>query len=255
MKLALYQGPSPATDIDHAFSVIARVLSTAAAGGARMALMPELFLPGYNQPDRFATLAQPQGGDWQAGLSQLCRHHGCGLTIGWAERAGDTLYNAATCFDATGTVLGHYRKIQLFGPTEAACFAPGDSYCTFELHGQRAALLICYDVEFAHHVQALADQGATLLLVPTANPAGFDAVADTLVPARAAENRMTIAYANLCGTEAGLSYGGKSVIVGPDAQPLTSAGRGETLLIADLNTIDTIDPTTLGTQARDRRHI
>ena len=255
MKLALYQGPSPAGDIAHAFSVIARVLSTAAAGGASMALMPELFLPGYNQPDRFATLAQPQGGAWQARLSDLCRRHGCGLTIGWAERAGDTIYNAATCVDATGQTLAHYRKIQLFGPIEAACFTPGDSYCTFDLHGQRAALLICYDVEFAHHVRALADQGATLLLVPTANPAGFDAVADTLVPARAAENRITIAYANLCGTEAGLTYGGKSVIVGPDAQPLASAGRGETLLIVDLDAIAALDPATLGTQVRDRRHL
>lgn len=255
MKLALYQGPSPAGNINHAFDVIARVLCTAAAGGATMALMPELFLPGYNQPDRFADLAQPQGGDWQPRLSDLCRTHGCGLTIGWAERAGDTLYNAATCLDATGTILAHYRKIQLFGPMEAAAFTPGDAYCTFDLDGQHAALLICYDVEFAHHVQALADQGATLLLVPTANPTGFDAVADTLVPARAAENRITIAYANLCGTENGLSYGGKSVIIGPDAQPLASAGRSETLLIADLGAIAALDPSTLGTQARDRRHL
>lgn len=255
MKLALYQGPSPAGDIDHAFKVIARVLSTAAAAGATMAVMPELFLPGYNQPDRFADLAQPQGGEWQAGLADLCRSHGCGLTIGWAERADDTLYNAATCLDATGAVLAHYRKIQLFGPMESAAFSQGDRYCSFDLEGQRAALLICYDVEFAHHVQALADQGVTLLLVPTANPAGFNAVADTLVPARAAENRITIAYANLCGSENGLAYGGKSVITGPDAQPLASAGRGETLLIADLDAIAAIDPTILATQARDRRTV
>lgn len=255
MKLALYQGPSPAGNIDRAFEVIARVLSAAATGGARMAVMPELFLPGYNQPDRFADLAQPQGGDWQKRLADLCRSHGCGLTIGWAERAGDTLYNAATCLDASGAVLAHYRKIQLFGPMENAAFTPGDSHCSFDLEGRRAAVLICYDVEFAHHVQALADRGVTLLLVPTANPAGFDLVADTLVPARAAENRITIAYANFCGTENGLSYGGKSVITGPDAQPLASAGRGEALLIADLDAIATIDPATLGTQARDRRQV
>jgi predicted amidohydrolase len=255
MKLALYQGPSPAGDIDRAFDTVARVLASAAQAGAGMAIMPELFLPGYNKPDLHAALAQNRNGAWETRLAALCRAHRCGLTIGWAERDGDAIYNAASCFDATGTTLAHYRKIQLFGPMENAVFTPGDRYCSFDLDGRRAALLICYDVEFAHHVQALADSGATLLLVPTANPAGYDLVPRALVPARAAENRLTIAYANYCGTEGSLAYGGQSLVVGPDAEPLATAGRGPVLMIVDLDTIDGIDPAGLGTQARDRRLI
>ncbi len=255
MKLALYQGPSPAGDLGVAFAAIDRTLGTAAASGAQMALMPELFLPGYNQTDRMAALAQPRDGDWQSRLSQLCRAHGCGLTIGWAERAGDVVYNSATAFDGQGNVLGHYRKIQLFGPAEAAIFTPGDAYCTFDLNGRKTALLICYDVEFAHHVHALADLGVDLILVPTANPAGFDVVADAMVPARAAERALTIAYANLCDTENGLTYGGKSIIAGPDGQALATAGRGPTLLIADLAATADLNPATLSTQSRDRRDL
>ncbi|MCM2561309.1 carbon-nitrogen hydrolase family protein [Lutimaribacter sp. EGI FJ00015] len=253
MKLALYQGPSPAGDTAAAFATIDTTLAAAAASGARMAIMPELFLPGYNQTDAMATLAQPCDGEWQARLAQLCRRHGCGLTIGWAERAGDTIYNTATSLDDTGTVLAHYRKIQLFGQSEAEIFTPGDAYALFDFAGHRCALLICYDIEFAHHVHALADAGATLLLVPTANPAGFDAVPDAMVPARAAETAMTIAYANLCGSENRLRYGGRSVVVGPDARPLASAGRGPALLVVDLEEVGRIDPSTLSTQARDRR--
>jgi nitrilase len=76
-------------------------------------------------------------------------------------------------------------------------------------------------------------------------------VPNILVPARALENRMTIAYANYCGTEAGLSYGGKSVIVGPDAEVLAQAGIGETVLITDISVIHQIDPALLSTQLED----
>ncbi len=255
MKLALYQGPSPAGDVDEALQRVDTMLAAAAAAGAGMAVFPELFLPGYNQPDLQRALAQQAGGAWEDRLAGLCRAHGCGLAIGWAERDGDRLYNTASCLDAGGTTLARYRKIQLFGPVEQATFAPGAAYVTFALGRYRAALLICYDVEFAHHVSALADLGVEVLLVPTANPAGFDAVPDFLVPARAAEARMIIAYANLCGHEAGLDYGGRSLIAGPDGVALALAGRGETLLVADLAQCDGLDKARLSTQAADRRVI
>ena len=132
-------------------------------------------------------------------------------------------------------MLGHYRKIQLFGPMENASFSPGSSQCIFDLGGIRTALMICYDVEFASHVLDLAVKGVKLLLVPTANPAGFEHVSKAFVPARAAEVGITIVYANFCGTERGVTYGGYSLICPPDARPLATAGTTETLLIADID--------------------
>lgn len=255
MKLALYQGaPTDGNEAD-AFARLGTTLTAAAVAGAQMAVFPELYLPGYNCPALHAERAQPQGGAWETRLAALCRETGCGLTIGWAERAGDCLYNVATSHDDTGRKLAHHRKLQLFGPMERASFVPGDSLTTFDLAGRRAALLICYDVEFADHVRALSERGVDLLLVPTANPAGYEIVQDTLVPARAAETGMTIAYANYCGSERGLDFGGLSVIAGPDGLPLAKAGRGECLLIADLAQVDRIDPALLSTQTRDRRRL
>ncbi|OWV48676.1 carbon-nitrogen hydrolase family protein [Mameliella alba] len=255
MKLALYQGAPTDGDIEGAFDRIERALTAASAMGARMAVFPELFLPGYNRSDLHSALSQEQDGDWERRLADLCRVAGVGLTLGWAERDGDTVFNAASCFDPTGAKLAHYRKVQLFGPMEAASFAPGEAYCTFDLGGFRAALLICYDVEFAHHVTALSRRGVDLLLVPTANPAGFENVADVLVPARAFENAMTVVYANYHGSEAGLEFGGHSAIVGPDGNVLARAGAGEALLIADLGHRDRLDSGFLSTQNRDRREI
>ena len=45
---------------------------------------------------------------------------------------------------------------------------------------------------FPQHVLALAQMGVQLILVPTANPEQFSVVCDTLIPARASENALTI---------------------------------------------------------------
>ncbi|MEZ5713930.1 MAG: carbon-nitrogen hydrolase family protein [Paracoccaceae bacterium] len=251
MKLALYQGPPIQADIEAGFARIEAQLGAAALSGAQMVVFPELFLPGYNQPALHASLSQPLGGDWCRRLSALARSAGCGLTIGWAERDGDTVYNAATSFGPDGATLGHYRKIQLYGPMEQASFAFGDSYTVFDLAGYKAALMICYDVEFAHHVKALADRGVDLILVPTANPAGFEHVSTAIVPSQASSYVLTIAYANFCGTEGGVTFGGHSVIVGPDARALAAAGTTETLLVTDI--AKPHDPALLSTQRADFR--
>jgi predicted amidohydrolase len=254
MKLALYQGPSADGDVDGAFARLEHWLRVSALAGARMLVMPELFLPGYNRPDLHRALAQPLDGDWMARVANLARVAGCGVTLGWAERAGARIYNSASAFDAGGKMLAHYRKIQLYGAMETAGFAAGDrAPAVFPLEGRRAGLLICYDIEFPHHAAALAGAGADLLLVPTANPRGYEHVQQVLVPARAHENRACVAYANYCGSEAGLVYGGGSVIVGPDARVVASAGVMEALLIAELPGAEDLAVEGLSNQAADRR--
>lgn len=251
MKIAVCQSRPYGGDPEGALALVDRMLTAAAAAGAEMAVFPELFLPGYNRPDLHATLAQEQGGAWERQLSGICRGTGCGLAIGWAERDGAAVYNAASCHDRTGRKLAHFRKIQLFGPMERASFLPGDAYVTFPLGDLTAGLLICYDVEFAHHVQALARRGVSLLLVPTANPEGYENVPDILVPARAAETGMTVAYANYHGAEGALRFGGRSLVAGPDGAVLAKAGTGEALLIVEIGGADAA--AALSTQLADRR--
>lgn len=242
MKLALWQASPTNGRIEAGFSALCMQLQAAAAAGARMMVVPELFLPGYNRPDLHAALAQPLDGPWITRLREMAAEAGCGLCLGWAERDGEAVYNAATAIGADGTILAHYRKIQLYGPMERASFARGDSLCpVFTIEGRRAAILVCYDIEFAGHAAALARAGASLILVPTANPAGFEYVQRRLVPARAHETDTVVAYANLVGAEGDVTFGGLSVIAGPDGEPLATAGaRGEALLVVDLAAADAV---------------
>ncbi|MEO1138147.1 MAG: carbon-nitrogen hydrolase family protein [Pseudomonadota bacterium] len=251
MKLGLYQGPPIQGDVEDGFARIEQQLEAAVLAGARMVVFPELFLPGYNQPNLHASLSQPLGGPWCKRLSALARKAACGLAIGWAEREGAAVYNAATAFGPAGDVLAHYRKIQLFGPMERASFNHGDAHSVFEFEGRRCALMICYDVEFAHHVRALSKKGVSLVLVPTANPAGFENVARLTVPAQAFTQAQTIAYANYCGQESDLTFGGHSLIAAPDGSVLAAAHTTETLIVTDI--AHDVDPALLSTQLADYR--
>ena len=96
-------------------------------------------------------------------------------------------------------------------------------------------LLICYDIEFAPHVAELARAGVELILVPTANMRPYEFVAQVLVPTRAFENQVFLAYANYVGSEGEIEYCGLSSIVAPDGQVLTKAKHSEELLVAELD--------------------
>jgi predicted amidohydrolase len=249
MRLALWQGNSPAGDLDRALAEAEAALTAAAAMGAAALVLPEVWLPGYNQTDipaRALTLDSPP----LRHLAGLAKATGTALVLGYAERAGDIVYNAAACFGPDGALLANYRKVQLYGTREAAIYRPGDTWAIFPLSGETVAILICYDVEFAPHVKSLADRGVTTLLVPTANMQPFTHVARHTVPAMAANHGVTIAYANYCGAEGDLAYVGLSLIAGPHGEILAQAGDAPALLIAD---IPPRDPARLSAQAADLR--
>jgi predicted amidohydrolase len=251
MRLAVLQAPSPAGDLATACQTLAQALAAAGAAGATVLVAPEVFLLGYNQPD-VARLALSDDAPALQHLREAARTSSTALVFGYAEAANGTTYNTALCIGPDGRDLARYRKIQLYGPRERATYAPGNRYVTFTLAGLKLALLICYDVEFAPHVAALAAEGVQAILVPTANMMPFTHVVRHTVPAMAANHGLAIAYANFCGTEGDLTYVGGSLIAGPHGEVLAQAGEYPALLIAD---IPPIDPARISTQAQDFRKI
>jgi 5-aminopentanamidase len=251
MRLALWQDHSPMGNRAAALATINQATRAAGAIGASILVLPEAFLPGYNHP-ALRDLALYRTDPIFGQIGALCAASGCGLVLGYAEREADTVFNAAIAFDAMGITIAHYRKVQLFGPREKALYAPGTDYTIFELDGQKAALLICYDIEFAPHVAALVAQGVTLILVPTANMDPFDHVVRHTVPTMAANHGVTVVYANYCGTEGDLTYVGGSLIAGPHGEILAQAGRSPALLVAD---VPPLDAKRLSTQRADFRKI
>lgn len=252
LRLAVWQGRSPAGDANKGLDELAPIALAAGASGAAMLVCAEIYLPGYNSDD-IREAAQPRGGAWHQRLAEMSFESGCGLTVGYAELDGLNVYNSTVAFDRHGQEIAHYRKIQLYGPREKEIYRPGDAYCIFDLDGVRTALFICYDIEFAPHVAALARAGVKLILVPTANMAPFQHVVRHTVPTMAVNHSVSIAYANFSGHEGNLTYTGGSMIAAADGAILAQAGTGPALLIADLPA--SYDPTALSQQLKDYRAI
>lgn len=241
--LALWQTPLPAPGdgAQPGLRALDAALAQAAALGAHWLVTPEMALTGYAiGADRARALAQAADGPLAEAVARLTQRHGVGVVYGFAEHNGDARpFNSVQAIDARGERLGLYRKTHLYGAIDAAQFSPGDAPPpVIDLDGWRIGLLICYDIEFPEPARDLALRGADALLVPTANMVEFPEVAQRLVPARACENRLYVAYVNACGIQlsAGnrLSYGGLSTLCGPMGEVLWQAGGTPALHIHTL---------------------
>jgi predicted amidohydrolase len=209
------------------------------AQGSDLLICPEMSLTGYAiGPARLRALAETAEGPMAQAVAAVAKRHQIAIVYGYPERHpdGHLPFNAVQAIDASGQVLGRYRKTHLYGDLDNQQFSAGDEAPqVFVYRGWQLGLLICYDVEFPEPVRALALQGADAVLVPTANMVGFDEVPRLLVPARACENRVVVAYANACGQEAALQYGGLSTVVQADGSPLACAGRDRQTLLVKLD--------------------
>lgn len=238
LRVAAWQTAPVPGDVAGNLASLDDAAARAADAGAHLLVTPEMALTGYAiGAGAVAALAEPADGAMAQAVRRIAMQRRIAIAYGYPEHcAGGQPYNAAQLVDERGAVCAPYRKTHLFGALDRAQFSAGDALAPpVTLHGWRLALLICYDVEFPEAVRQLALAGADAVLVPTANMDGFDVVADTLVPARAYENQLFVVYANHCGGEGEVRYGGLSTIAGPSGRALQTAGRTEALIVADLD--------------------
>ena len=235
MRIALHQTVGHPGDVAANLAEAEAAAARAAEAGAGLLVFPELFLTGYDIGTDVHALAEPLDGPSHGAMAATARRHGVALLYGHAERAGDGVYNAARLVGADGRPRLDYRKTHLYGPGERALFRPGDRLApVVEIGGLRVGVLICYDVEFPETVRSLALAGAELVAVPTALPAPTPAVPNLLVPARAWENQVFVAYADRCGRERTLGFEGLSTVAAPDGTVLARAGAEPALLLAEI---------------------
>lgn len=139
MKVALIQmqvASSPAENLQTARTH----LKDAAAGGADIAVLPEMFCCPYETPN-FPRFAQKEGGEiWQA-LSDMAKENGLYLVAGSVpEDDGGKTYNTSYVFDPEGKCIAKHRKVHLFDIDvkggqrfmESETLTAGDSLTTFD---------------------------------------------------------------------------------------------------------------------------
>ncbi|WP_328497584.1 carbon-nitrogen hydrolase family protein [Streptomyces sp. NBC_00414] len=236
MRTALLQSSGRPGSVVENLRVLDEAAGRAAAAGAGLLITPELFLTGYAIGADVRRLAEPADGDSADEIADIAGRHGVAVAYGYPERASDLVFNSVQLISADGTRLANYRKTHLFGCFEQEWFTPGDEpVVQTELHGLRVGLMICYDVEFPENVRAHAVADTDLLVVPTAQMHPFQFVAESVVPVRAFENQLYVAYVNRVGTEGEFEFVGLSTLAGPDGGARARAGRAEELVLGDVD--------------------
>ena len=230
MKLAIFQPDAGPASPRARLQALAAALTENADPLLDLVLCPELFTSGYDDDEAIRRTADTVDGELTVQLADIATSHGVAITCGYPERVhegeGEVLYNSAICISAQGLVLANHRKRVLPTAYEQALFSTGTQATLFTLdNGWRTALLICYEVEFPEAVRACALAGAQLVLVPTALDHDWQVISHQVVPSRAIENCLFLAYANFAGEDQNHCYLGDSVIVSPMGADLARAGR------------------------------
>lgn len=234
LRTALLQSSGRPGSVAANLKALDEAAARAADAGAGLLVAPEMYLTGYAIGDDVARLAEAADGPSATAIAETAARHGVAVAYGYPERDGELVFNSVQLIGPDGVRAANYRKTHLFGCFERDSFTSGEqAVVQAELGGLRIGLMICYDVEFPENVRAHALAGTDLLLVPTAQMHPFQFVAESVVPVRAFENQMYVAYVNRVGKEGEFEFVGLSTLAGPDGVARTRAGRDEQLVFAD----------------------
>ncbi|AXI45765.1 hydrolase [Sulfitobacter sp. SK012] len=223
-RLAVGQSPADLATPQDRLHWLCAVLPDVLAQHADLLLLPELFSTGYNIGGEIEARAEPADGPTAQVIAELAKSNSVAIHYGFAERDGAEIYNAAQCFGPDGNRLGGHRKLAIPPGFEANHFKPGQGCKLFSYRGIQIATLICYDAEFPETTRRVTSLGADLILVPTALGDQWGWVAQRMIPTRAYENGVFLAYANSAGEENGMGFLGQSFIADPMGQELARAG-------------------------------
>ena len=267
-------------DVDENINTADRLVRQAAAQGANIILLPELFERQYFCQERrydYYAFAKPTAeNDAVKHFTKLAAELGVVMPVSFYEREGNVLYNSIAMIDADGSILGVYRKTHIPDDhfyQEKFYFTPGNTgFKVWDTRYGRIGVGICWDQWFPEAARAMALMGAQILMYPTA--IGSEPIlecdsmprwrramqghsAANVIPVIAA-NRFGLEEVEPCtengGQKSALDFYGSSFITDETGELIASAERsGECVITAELD-LDATDTARLEWGVfRDRR--
>lgn len=228
----------------------------AASQGADVICLPELFTTPYfpreedpeGKRERGAFLSTIPGMVTET-LSDLARRTGT-VVIGGSiyEAAEDGLFNTSPVFDSDGRMLGKYRKTHIPHDEcfyEQHYFTPGDTgFKVFSTTRGKVSVLICYDQWFPEAARCSALLGAEMIIYPTAigtvrgigQAEGYWQQAwENVMRGHAIANAVPVCAVNRVGIEGESEFFGGSFVCDAFGKTLVRAGKGEEVLVAEVD--------------------
>ncbi len=232
MKVALLQLDIAWEDVPANHARASRLLDQAAALGARLAILPEMFATGFSMDGR--RIAQPEGGPTETFLRERAAALGLHLLAGVAETDVPLPQNRALLVSPDGRAR-RFTKIHPFSfAGEDEVMGNGTDVVTWDVEGLRVTPLVCYDLRFPEPFRFAAEE--TDLYAVIANwPERRRHHWSLLLRARAVENLAYVAGVNRVGEGDGLRYLGDSALVSPWGETIVSAAEQESVLVAEIS--------------------
>lgn len=223
-----------------------RLISAAAAAGARLAALPENFyMIGRHERDKVTVREPDGGGPIQQFLADAARKNAIwiiGGTVPISSADETRIRGACLVYDDMGKRVARYDKMHLFHfeseserYDEARTLEAGDRPVAVASPFGRLALSVCYDVRFPELYRGLGE--FDVMFVPSAFTVPTGAAHwETLLRARAIENKAYVVAPAQGGTHAsGRRTWGHSMIVDPWGEILAMREEGEGVVLAELD--------------------
>jgi omega-amidase len=207
--------------------------------GAELIVFPEMIDTGYSMP-----VIRANANHWKSGfvpgLQEIARKLSIAIVAGVSERDSSSIYNSQVLIDEEGNIPAKYRKTHLYAVApveEHTCFAPGNSFASFELGGLHFGFSICYDLRFPEMYRKLVtEHDVDAFVISSAWPFPRVEHFRTLALARAIENQSYVIASNRVGKDDDLWFCGSSAIIDPRGVVIAAASADrEELIAADLS--------------------
>jgi predicted amidohydrolase len=245
IRVAAVQAEAVPGDVPANVATAARLVGQAAASGATIVVLPELFLSAYHPPILAAQPATDLAADAEGAIADprldplrvAAREHRAVVVVGAPVRHPDARRTCSSIVvDRSGTATAAYDKQQLWGRDEQALFVAGDHGATITIDDWRFGLGICYDGCFPEHGRAVALAGADGYLIPSGYVLGSEHRRDVYYAARALDNTMYVVFANSVGGRAPWAFNGGAAIYEPEGRAIVRAPDvGERVVVAELD--------------------
>ena len=161
-----------------------------------------------NLPPEMEYHAEEYPGAFTAAFRRAARVHKINVVAPYLVRSGKKIFNQATVIDRRGKIVGFYRKVQ---PTaeESHHVTPGHELPVFKMDFGRIAVMICMDIYFPEIPRIYAFKGAEVLFWPTVSHGPTQEALRTQLTARAVDNSLIVAEANLANHPPYAAYAGR----------------------------------------------
>ena len=236
MKIAAVQHDIVWEDPEANFEMLAPTIAQAAAEGARLVVLAEMYSTGFSMDsDRVAENPDGPSAGFLANQATSLGVWVCGSVPVRDKSKAELPFNRFVLAGPDGEAAT-YDKIHPFSyGGEHEHYAAGSELLTITVDGVRISPFVCYDLRFSDDFWVLAHD--TDCYVVVANwPAARRAHWSALLVARAIENQAYVVGVNRVGTGGGIDYQGDSVVIDPFGIEVAGAPEGEeAVLYADID--------------------